>query len=137
MGFKKVNVNNTKKATDLSVGDALIGYVVRTEESSNYPGRHNLVIQEKGSGEEYLLFGAGNLNYMVSDGKIREGLLTRITRNEDKAMKNGKGTRSDFTVEQDSDDTMGGVATVPKATNTTSVDIKGRAAALKAKVSNG
>lgn len=113
MAFKNVNTGG-KKLTDLKIGDSLIGYVVRFEESSlsktarkddpDAPIVNNLVMQDEGSKENYTVFSAGNVKYMINDGKIQTGLLTKITRIDDAMVgKKLKKKSSQFTVEQDPD----------------------------------
>lgn len=99
MAFQDVNTSNTKKATAMKVGEAITGYVIRIEESSKHEGQMNLVIQDDNTGETYLLFSAGNLRYIIADGKVKEGLLTRVERIADKNVKGKMSTQ--FRVQQD------------------------------------
>lgn len=105
MAFQNVNVSNTMKATAMEVGSSVEGYVARFEASRMVEGQQNIILQTK-DGEQLVFFTAGNIKYMINDGKIREGLYTRITRNEDKKVKGGK-VSSQFTVEQDPEDSIG------------------------------
>jgi hypothetical protein len=103
MAFQNVNVSNTKKTTAMDVGASLIGYVVRFEDSRMGEGQKNIVMQDEG-GEQYVLFTSGNIRYMINDNKIQAGLLTKITRLEDKVIKGKKA--SQFAVEQDPEKTL-------------------------------
>ena len=105
MAFQNVNVRNTKKATDLAVGEVLEGYAVRIEESRKHEGTFNLVMQDPETGSQFLLFGAGNIKYALRDGNVAIGLRTRITREEDTKIKGMKS--SSFKIEQDPSDTLG------------------------------
>lgn len=107
MAFQSVNTSNTKKATGMKVGETITGYVVRIEQSRKHENQSNMVIREE-SGAEYLLFSAGNLRYLLGDQKIKTGLLTQITRLEDKVVKGKPSTQ--FDVQQDPDKTLDDVS---------------------------
>jgi hypothetical protein len=105
MAFQDVrSQGKARKATDLAVGESIIGYVVRTEESREHEGRFNLIMQAEDSTEQYLLFTAGTLNYDIVDQRIKTGLLTKITRLADKQGKRNKMTA--FQVQQDPEKTL-------------------------------
>jgi hypothetical protein len=107
MAFQDVNSkqDNVKKATDLAVGESILGYVTQIVDSKL--GGKNIILKGK-DGATTLFFTAGNLRYMLQDNKIAVGSYTRITRLESKQVK-GK-TSSQYKVEQDSTDTLGSVA---------------------------
>ena len=111
MALRSVNTGNTKKATGLKVGETLKGWVIRFEESSQSketrkddpsaaPVSNILMVGE--DGEQFLFFTAGNIKYLINDGKIAEGLYTEITRVEDRLVgKKMKKMSSYFDVQQD------------------------------------
>lgn len=106
MGFKDVNTKSAfKKATDLAVGESIVGHVLGFEQSPKYADKTNLIMQNA-EGERIVLGTAGNISYMIKDNKIKAGLNTRITRNEDRQAAKGGKTSSNFTVEQDSEDAI-------------------------------
>ncbi len=109
MAFQDVNsktsADRTQKATDLKVGEAILGYVTNIVDSKL--GGKNIVLKGK-DGSTTLFFTAGNLRYMLQDNKVAVGQYTRITRIESKQVK-GK-TSSQYKVEQDASDTLGDAA---------------------------
>lgn len=117
MAFQDVRVGNVKKVTDLAIGESLTGYVVRFEKSAKQSeGKGaggasvlsmNIVMQDE-KGEQILLFTAGNIKYLINDGKIKEGLLTMITRLPD--TKRGGMKATDFKVQQDAEQTLADAA---------------------------
>lgn len=117
MAFENVNKSSKfKKVTELKTGESLVGYVIGFEQNAMYKDKTNLIMQDE-NGERLVLSPAGNLQYMIKDGKIKAGLLTRITRVEDKKVK-GK-TSTQVTVEQDSEQTIA-VAAAPANTQAAS-----------------
>jgi len=82
----------------MQIGEELIGYVIGTEPSLQNADVKNLIMR-KLTGETVRVYTAGNLRYIVADGKVKEGMLTKITRIADKMVK-GKNS-SQFNVEQD------------------------------------
>lgn len=106
MAFQDVNNRNsadrTQKATDLKVGESILGYVTDIRDGK-IEGSKNLFLKGK-DGSSVLFFTAGNLKYMIKDNKIAVGSYTRITRLEDKSVKGKKS--SQFKVEQDPSDTL-------------------------------
>lgn len=105
-----------KKLTELKVGESITGYVTGTSESSRLPGAVNLNMNIEG--EVYSVSVAGNVKYMIKDGKIANGLLTRITRQEDTKIKGKTATK--FKVEQDPTSVLAGF----QATSTTTTPAK-------------
>lgn len=108
MAFKNVNQRqSTARAIQTSkmpVGEPITGYVVRieqfTHEEKDY---HNFVMRMKDSGEDVMIQTCGTLSYAVKDGKLRVGLLTQVTKTEDK---NAKNKRTQFEILQDDEDTL-------------------------------
>ena len=111
MAFQNVNSRSSGgratrdpiKLTGLKVGDSVTGHVLNFVDSLQNPDNKNILLQLEDGGTAYV-YTAGNVKYMINDGKIQEGLLTRITRIDDKTVK-GKRS-SQFTVEQDADNTI-------------------------------
>lgn len=86
------------KLTDLEVGEAIEGYFLEGKASDRLEGAYNLIMMI--GDERKSVSAAGNVKYLIIDGKLKGGLLTRITREED--TKNGKGKKvTRFKVEQD------------------------------------
>lgn len=105
MAFKDVNEGGKySKLTDLKEGESLTGYVVGSSESTRIPGAWNLLMNIEN--ERISVSVAGNVKYMLKDGKIAVGPLTRITRQEDTKVKGKVATR--FKVEQDMDNVLEG-----------------------------
>lgn len=103
MSFENVNKKvNFKKLTGLNEGDQLIGYVTGFSDSTIVEGQKN--IQMVIDGESALVAPAGNVKYLITDGKLQVGLKTRITRIADKMIKGKKATQ--YTVEQDASDSV-------------------------------
>lgn len=103
MAFKDVGEKSDyKKLTDLKVGESITGYLVGFVASSKYPNQKNLVMNIDGN--RTVVLAAGNMKYLIADGKVTAGLLTRITRKEDEKIKGMKA--SQFKVEQDAEDRM-------------------------------
>ncbi len=116
-----------------NVGDTVTGYV------TGFPvgGKFNSTnIQMKGEdGVERVIFSAGNLKYVIADGKIELGQYTVITRIADKhSAKLGRAVVQ-FSVAQDPEKTIPTndldrtLGTTPPAALT---DVSARVAALKA-----
>lgn len=67
MAFEEVTTNHTfKKATDLAVGDSIEGYLVRVNESRNYPGKWDFIMQLE-DGSQFNLSTAGSLKWFALD----------------------------------------------------------------------
>jgi hypothetical protein len=120
MAFEKVRNSNTLvRAAAMEVGDQLTGYVTgftKFQQEGEEP-QVNMTMQltepftgevgsQKNAKTETLAVGtiitlgsAGNIKYDITDGRVKQGLLTRITKTADKSGK--KGAR--FDVEQDAD----------------------------------
>lgn len=139
MAFKNVNSRSEGeivKTTELKVGESLTGYVTAVN-SYTYEGQqlHSLSMVKE-DGTKITLRPSGNLRYMIADGKVKEGLLTRITRTADKKVKGKNSTQ--FEVEQDSEstynelDSAGITSDIPAAKGTSSV--AARAAKLASQV---
>jgi hypothetical protein len=103
MAFQNVNAGKMLKANNLEVGGTITGYFIGSMPSTQYEGQHNMFMQV--DGERVTVPAVGNLKYLINDGKLTAGLLTRITRTEDKKVKGGKKS-SQFTVEQDPEDSI-------------------------------
>jgi len=106
MAFENVNSKGYKyqALAKLEIGASITGYVIGFEQSAKYKDKTNIIIKDAATGERVSLSTAGNVNYMLKDGKIKAGLNTRFTRLEDKNVKGKKSTQ--FTVEQDPEDTI-------------------------------
>lgn len=105
MAFQNVqtNVGSSIAGTKMTIGSSVEGYVVGTEPSLQNPENSNLLLKVA-DGTTIRFYTAGNLKYLIRDGKVATGLLTRITRIDDKNVK-GKMS-SQFTVEQDPEQTI-------------------------------
>lgn len=106
MAFQDVSARNfVNLKNTLKVGEAYEGYVVKfTTSKLKDKDVTNIVMQNAASGETETLGAQGNLRYMVEDGKIETGQLTRITRIADKKV--GGLMSSQFRVEQDPEDVL-------------------------------
>ena len=106
MAFQDVSSSNKfKKLTELKEGESLTGYVVGASESTRLPGAFNLLMNI--DGERFEVSAAGNVKYMIKDGKIKAGPLTRITRQADVKTKGKVATR--YKVEQDLENVLTGI----------------------------
>lgn len=110
MGFQSVEQSaNFKKATELSVGDSFVAYFVGYQRSKydTPDGRpqYNLLFQDKKSGDRVVLLPAGNLNYTRKDNLLKPGLLTQVTRQEDRTNKKGQKV-TQFDRAQDPNDSI-------------------------------
>lgn len=111
MAFKNVNNVSGVKLTSLTIGDSILGYVAGFKDSQHEGQRNIRLVLDQDladldgrsykKGDVVIVYTAGNVRYMINDGKIEERLLTKITRIADKVV-NGKKS-SQFAVEQDSD----------------------------------
>ncbi len=130
MAFQSVNqsVGSSKKVRDLEVGGELIGYVTGFEPSLQNPENMNLIMRGT-DGASFRVYTAGNIKYMIKDGKIQTGLLTKIVRLEDKNVK-GK-ISSQFEVLQDPEATLADALFEEIATPTASAGEKPLAATAK------
>jgi len=128
MAFQDVNsANKFKKLTELNEGESLTGYVLGSNESTRLPGAFNLLMNIEG--EVISVSVAGNVKYMIKDGKITSGLLTRITREEDTKIKGKVATR--FKVEQDPESVLEGFVPQAVGTPTPKASMSEKLAALK------
>lgn len=138
MAYQSISSGNSeaKKASAMSVGESLEGYVVRLQEfQGDYGEQTNIVFQDAESGDTFLVYTAGTLKYDARDGRIKAGLKTKITRLDDekRTTKQGRGyTTSVFEVLQDPDDSIFS-ADASEASSSAS-DIKARANAVKEKM---
>jgi hypothetical protein len=106
MAFESVNrqlSGTAKKVRDLEVGGELVGYVTGFEPSLQNPENMNMIMRGE-DGTTFRVYTAGNIKYMIKDGKIQTGLLTKIVRLADKNIK-GK-ISSQFDVLQDPESTL-------------------------------
>lgn len=104
MAFQDVNPKTTKdpvKLTALKIGDSVTGHIVGFNPSKQNPDNMNIIMVDD-KGDRFFVYTAGNVKYLITDGKVKAGQLTQITRLEDRTMKNGKIT-SAFQVLQDPD----------------------------------
>lgn len=106
MAFKDVgqNFDRKQKATEMKVGESIQGHVVSTGSRIGEGGEvmYSMIINV--GGERVLFFPAGNIKFLLKDGTIKAGLLTKITRLADGVTKGKKSTK--FNVQQDSEDTI-------------------------------
>ncbi len=99
--------NTAQYLTELQIGDVLEGYVRGFPVSKHGANISLKLTQDYGeftTGQEILIFPAGNVRYMLIENEVVAGQLTRITRVADKNVK-GKNS-SQFAVEQDPSQTM-------------------------------
>ncbi len=114
MAFQDVNPRTTKEAvklTGLKVGESVTGFVAGFTPSKQNPDNMNIIMQGE-DGSRFFVYTAGNVKYLITDGKVKAGLLTLITRTEDRKMKNGKITSS-YSVQQDPDQIIAVSAQAP------------------------
>lgn len=104
MAFKDISAANSVsryiKATEMEVGSSITGQIQAIRPSKNIEGQFTIYMTLD-SGENVGFNPAGNIKYLLQDGKIKEGYLTRITRLNDKKVKSKVSTQ--FRVEQDTD----------------------------------
>jgi hypothetical protein len=109
MAYEEVQAGSFKNLTKMEVGEYFEGYVQKftrtTLKVGNQPPKEvtNIIFVDQNGGTT-TVGASGNLRYLVQDGKITEGLKTRITRLADKRV--GGMNSSQFKVEQDSSDTI-------------------------------
>jgi hypothetical protein len=113
MAFKDVNdsFDTKKKATELEVGEEfLAGYLMKISVRENEEGKEMLSFLFKQGDKVLLFYPAGNIKYLVAEGKIKEGFNTKIIRVDDKMVGKGKFKKnsSQFKVQQDPDDVLEG-----------------------------
>lgn len=112
MAFQDVNgaggFDSKQKATEMEVGQSIIGYLLEINEREGDNGTmHSLILSI--DGKKLLFYPAGNIKYMIKDGKLNAGgVLTRITRTANKTVGKGKFKKesSQFKVEQDVNDVL-------------------------------
>ena len=133
MAFQNVNEQGKfKKLTELAEGESLTGYFLGSKASTSIEGAVSLIMLI--GDEKFFVSAAGNVKYMLADGKLTAGQNTRITRIEDRKVKGKKSTQ--FTVEQDPEDTVPGPFSVGTAPTTSkpavSSSVADKIAAMKA-----
>ena len=109
MAFQNVNnksgggkaTSEAVKLTSLDIGASVTGYVLSFVPSLQNPDNQNIFMRSEDGEHTFYVYTAGNMKYLINDGKIEKGLLTKITRLENKNVK-GK-TSSQFEVLQDPD----------------------------------
>lgn len=112
MGLVDVNngaggFDNKQKATEMEIGQSITGYLVEINEREGENGTmHSLIFKQ--DNKTLLFYPAGNIKYMIKDGKLKTGVLTRVTRIDNKTVGKGKFKKesSQFKVEQDSTDVL-------------------------------
>jgi hypothetical protein len=111
MAFQDVNKQGAfAKITELEVGGSITGYYLGAKPSSQYEGKFQIMLK---IGEDTVTIPAvGNLHYAVQDNKLKDGQLTRITREEDKKGKGGKKS-TQVRIEQDKEDVIEVAPTLP------------------------
>ena len=128
MGLVDISKSSFKKFNNLAVGESITGYFLETAPSS-FENGVNIVMQIEG--EKTTLPAVGNLKYVIKDRKMTPGLLTVVTREEDKKVKGGK-TSTQFKVQQDPDDTIEGA----KGYTTELDKVAGKSEAMSAKIAS-
>lgn len=105
MAFQDKTSSNFFKLNDMKDGDSYECYPVKTleVEFDGRPGTNLLVVNAE-TDEVQTTGTPGNIKYLVKDGRLEMGQLTRFTRIEDRKYGNLKG--SQFKVEQDPDDVL-------------------------------
>lgn len=110
---------NGKAATKMEVGEELIAYFMYSQESVGKFGKQtNMLMQDPDSGDSFTFYTGGTLKHDVDNGRIRPGLLTKITRQADVTKQNKNGqpyTTSVFDVEQDPTDVLADYANAGSA----------------------
>lgn len=104
MAFKTLStkkIAETKKPKDLDVGESIEGYLVRFEESKKYEGTTSLIMQGE-DGEQFRVSPHGNIKWLIRDGALTVGLMTKITKTGNTTTKGMKS--STFDVAQDDED---------------------------------
>jgi hypothetical protein len=96
------------KLTSMKQGDSITGFVLSFVDSLQNPDNKNIFMRSEDGSSTFYVYTAGNVKYLINDGKISEGLLTKITRIADKDVKGKKS--SQFEVLQDPDQTVEDVA---------------------------
>lgn len=135
MAFKNVGGSTTKEAvalTKIKQGESVIGYVTGFAVSKHNVDAYNMIFTSEDKKDTFFVYSGGNIRFLINDGKIQPGLLTKVTRIADKMVQGKKS--SQFTVEQDADSRIETTATIP-ARSTTAVDkqaVKNQAAAIAA-----
>lgn len=109
-GSNESTTGDAIRVTQMAVGEVLEGYITRLIPKEENVDHANIIMKVTSTGELKMVFTAGNLAYAAGkDALLTEGLLTRITREEDYSgtSKAGKKyTRTQFKIEQDPDSTL-------------------------------
>lgn len=111
MAFQSVNPATTKdpvKLTSLKVGESVTGFPISFMESQRYPGTYSILMQDQ-VGDKFYVNTAGNVKYIITDGKMPLGVLTQITRQEDRFSKKASKMGSHFDVAIDRTTILEGV----------------------------
>ncbi len=143
MAFQNVNnksgggkaTSEAVKLTGLEVGGSVTGYVLSFVPSLQNPDNQNIFMRSEDGEHTFYVYTAGNMKYLINDGKIEKGLLTKIVRLEDKMVKGKKS--SQFEVLQDSersveDLTWNSLGTSESASTTAPAAVTTSAANIKA-----
>lgn len=86
---------------DIPVGETIKGYVKRIQQfEGDYGPSYSLVFQYE-DGMAVRIYAHGTMKYRITDGDIKEGLYTEITRLPN--IKIGKNMGADFKIAQDED----------------------------------
>ena len=106
MAFQNVNQKSGGKATSEAVkltglkhGESVTGFIIGLVPSLQNPDVMNIFMRSEDGSQSFYVYTAGNVKYMIADGKLEIGLLTKITRLADKDIKGKKS--SQFEVLQD------------------------------------
>lgn len=112
MALEKISKTTNKyiKATDLNVGDTVSGYFSRIElKEGKYGTNENIVLLDKGSKEERVIFPAGNLKYFVKDfldtNLVKPGMLVSFQREVDRKNQRGQ-TVTQYAISRDVNDNV-------------------------------
>ena len=127
MAFKEIEKSGASvAATKMSKGESVTAYLIRIEEREGKFGQQtNLVMMDPTNNTPFIMYTGGTLAYDANEGRLRVGLLTRITATGKEQKKNDQGkmyTISTFKVEQDDDSVYGGTVTVPSHKDKSSVE---------------
>lgn len=110
MAFKNVNqrfnIEGKLALTELAIGASFTGHLLSVKKyfSEEYDREMISLLFKAEDGKTTVVYPAGNVKYMIQDGKLTIGQNTRITRRSDTKVKGKKSTN--FAVEQDPDDTV-------------------------------
>ncbi len=101
--YEDVTYGNNKlvKSAKLEIGGSFRGKLLGMQESTKYPGKQNLLMEEA-DGTPFTVFTSGSLDFAVSKGQFEIGQTYRITRQENKTFtgKFGKSSATQFKIER-------------------------------------